>query len=413
MTSRRILVALYHHPPASSVGAARWLAQAKYLRRLGHEVTILTTNALGSLPDDESSGVVRAPDVVANRAVRRLLGRPAAPRPGTAPGDEKPAPDFVVRSVIPDPTAASWLAGALVTARRLLRERRIDCLVTSSPPESAHLIGLALRGRVPWIADFRDGWTFEAIRPAFYTGLQHRLDARLEAAVVTRADGLLAVSEPLADDFRTRFGVEAVAVPNAWDPELADEPAGPLPELDPERVTLVHTGALTGAWGRDPGPLLDAIRELGDRRLDVVLAGPAKEAELVSRYGLAGLARHVGRLPRGTALALQRRADALLLVTSPHSGEATGKLAEYLGAGRPIIALAEDNEAARIVAETGAGVVVSPNDSAGIRAALEAAGKGQLPYEPRALECYVFPAPAEAVAAEVERAVRARANAVR
>jgi glycosyltransferase involved in cell wall biosynthesis len=413
MTPRRILVVLYHFPPASSVGATRWQAHAKYLRRLGHEVTILTTNALGSEPDDEENGVVRAPDVVANPAVRRLLGRSPTPRAGTAPGDEKAAPSPVVRLAVPDPTAPSWAVSAAAVARRLVRERRIDCVVTSSPPESAHLVGLALRGRVPWIADFRDGWTFESIRPRFYTGLQHRLDAWLEARVVSRADRVLAVSEPIAADFRERLGVDAVHLPNAWDPELAGESAGPVPEVDPNRVTLVHTGALTGAWGRDPGPLLDALRELGDARLDVVLAGPESEAALVPRHGLEGIARHVGRLPRPAALALQRQADALLLVTSPHSGEATGKLAEYIGAGRPIVALAKDNEAARIVEETGTGLTVDPADPEAIRAALRRAAEGTLPYEPRGLERYLFPAPAEAVAAEVERVIRARESAVR
>ena len=45
----------------------------------------------------------------------------------------------------------------------------VDCLVTSSPPESVHLIGLLLgHRRPPWIADFRDGWSFEPLRDPDY-----------------------------------------------------------------------------------------------------------------------------------------------------------------------------------------------------------------------------------------------------
>jgi glycosyltransferase involved in cell wall biosynthesis len=411
MAPRRILVVLYHYPPAATVGAARWLAQAKYLRRLGHEVTILTTNAFGSRSEDEAEGVVRARDLAGSPATRRLLGRTGSAPAGTAPEDEKPVPQAIRRLFVPDPQTASWLPWAVQAARRLVREREIECVVTSSPQHAAHFVGLALRRRVPWIADFRDGWTFEPMRPPFYIGLQRRLDARFERAVVRGADRVFAVSRPLVEDFRTRFGVEAVYIPNAWDPELVRELPGPLPELDPERRTLVHTGALTGPWGRDPAPLLDALRQLTDPRLHVILAGPPAEARLVGEHGLTGIARHVGRLPRATALALQRRADALLLVTSPHTSEATGKLAEYLGSRRPIIALAAGNEAARIIAETGTGVAVSPQDPGSIRAALSAAAAGDLPYAPRGLDRYVFPESAEAVAAEIQRAVRDREGA--
>ena len=413
MTPRRLLVVLYHWPPVSSVGASRWLAQAKYLRRLGHEVTVLTTSAFGTSAEDEAEGVVRARDVVASRGVRRLLGRSPSPREGVAVGEERPAPPAVARLAVPDPTAASWAPFAAVAARRVVGEREIDCVITSSPQESAHLVGLAAARDAAWIADFRDGWTFEPMRPRFYTALQHRLDERLERRVVTRADRVLAVSRPLAVDFRRRFDVDAVHVPNAYDPDLEAEPAAEVPELSPDRISLVHTGALTGAWGRDPSPLRRALRDLPDadaKELQLVVAGPPEEARLLEEHGLAGRARHVGRLPRASALGLQRRADVLVLVTSPYSGEATGKLAEYLGARRPILALAAGNEAARVVEETGTGVAVSPGDPAAITAALRDAASGRLAerFAPRELEPYSFPGSAATVAAEVERALEVR-----
>ena len=416
--TRRLLIVLYHWPPVASVGASRWLAQAKYLRRIGHEVSILTTSAFGTRPDDEAEAVVRARDVVASPLVRRFLGRTRAPREGVALGEEKPAPAWVSRLVVPEPTVASWAPFAAAAARRLVRERAIDCVITSSPQESAHLVGLAAARNAAWIADFRDGWTFETMRGGFYTRVQHRLDERLERRVVRGADRVVAVSRPLVEDFRRRFGVDAAHVPNAWDPELAHETAADVPELDPGRVSLVHTGALTGAWGRDPAPLLRALGDLDDDRLELVLAGPPEEARLVAEHGLEGRARHVGRLPRWAALALQRRADVLVLVTSRHTYEAPGKLAEYLGAGRPILALAQEGEGARVVEETGTGVAVSPDDPAAIVAALREAAAGRFAerYAPRALERYLFPASAEMMAAEVERAVearRARENAAR
>ena len=83
-----------------------------------------------------------------------------------------------------------------------------------------------------------------------------------------------------------------------------------------------------------------------------------------------------------------------------------------MAAGRPIIALAEGNEAARIVAETNTGVLVSPDDSAAIALALRAAVSGELEraYEPRGTERYTYPALAEQMASVVETAIERRAS---
>ncbi len=122
----------------------------------------------------------------------------------------------------------------------------------------------------------------------------------------------------------------------------------------------------------------------------------------------------MGQLSRDAAAALQRDADVLLLLTSPgHASQATGKLFEYLTAGRPIIALASENEAARIVQETRTGVTVAPDDVEGIASALAAAAGGGLArsYDPRGLDPYIYPGPAEAVAELIEESLARRATA--
>ncbi len=121
-----------------------------------------------------------------------------------------------------------------------------------------------------------------------------------------------------------------------------------------------------------------------------------------------GLVRHVGALRRRDAVALQRRADALLLLTSgDHASQVTGKIFEYLAANRPIIAVASDNEAARLVRETNTGVVVAPDDVQAIVGALRAAASGQLArrFQPRGLERYRYPGPAEAFVESMECAI--------
>ncbi|MDQ3648089.1 MAG: methyltransferase domain-containing protein [Actinomycetota bacterium] len=417
----KLLVVSYFQPPFGTGGASRWLAMTKYLRRRGHEVTVLTTSLMGALADDADQGVVRARDLAGSDALRRLLRRPGLAASGGQDPTPGVAPPAVLTSVlVPDPYLVSWLPFAAAAVRRLVGERGIDCVITTSPPESVHLAGLvAQQAGAAWLADLRDGWTFEPLRAPFPTAVQRRLDERLERLVASRADRVVAATHPMAEDLRARLGIDAAYVPNAWDPELEPGPgADGGVELDEGKVSLVHTGTLGGGWGRDPGPLWQALEDLlaADRaladRLEIVLAGELREEDrdALRARGLEELVRSTGYLPRESALSLQRRADALLLVTSPHHrSEATGKLFEYLGAKRPIVALASGNEAARIVSEAGAGMTVAPDDPAAIAGALMGAVRGELHMAASGeAERHVYPAPADAMAGEIEAAVRAR-----
>lgn len=421
MPPRRILIVSYPYPPMPTVGGNRWLAMSKYLRSFGHDVTILTTAAFGGLPDDSEHGVVRSPDLVAAPWLRALLRRPPLPQGGESAGVDRPPPAVITRTVVPDPYVVTWVPGAIRAARRLHRERRFDCVVTTSAYESAHLIPLAMGdSRPPWIADFRDGWTFHPWKPPYPTALQRDLDHRLERKVVRSAERTVVVQRSVGEDFRRRLGVDAAFVPNGWDPELEQEAeAAEPPELPADRFLLVHTGRLSGSWGRHPGTLLEAVRSLLERRpeaadeLALVLAGrlDSDEERLIERAGLTEVIHHVGHLSRAEAMALQRRADALLLITSKQLvWELPGKLFEYMGARRPILALAEANEAARLVDETGTGMTVPPDDVPAIERALEAALGGELAaaYRPRDLERYVYPAPAHAIVEQMELAISAR-----
>jgi glycosyltransferase involved in cell wall biosynthesis len=421
--SRRLLVVTYHYPPLPSVGTNRWLAMSKYLGRSGFEVEILTTAAFGSSPGDDEQHVHRAYDLVGADWLRRGLRRPPLPRPGEGPVEDIPPPAVVTKLFVPDHCAITWLPAASTLTRKLLAQKRFDCIVTTSPFESAHLVPLLARNRRPaWVADFRDGWTFFPWRPTFPTAVQRRLDGALERRVVEGADRTACVQRPVADDLHDRLGVDAAYVPNGWDPELAAEAEDAhVPSLDEGRKTLVYTGKLKGRADRDPTPLLEALRRLRNDspaiagQLQFVIAGrlDRDERELLESFALGDLVRHIGHLSRAESLALQRRADALVVITAPGVvWELPGKLLEYLGSGRPVLALAAGNETARLVRGTGTGIAVPPGDVEAILEALRLVASGELArdYAPRSLEEYTYPQPAERMAEVIEDAIRRHAD---
>lgn len=419
---RRILLVSYLYPPDPSVGSHRWAAMAPHLRELGLDVTVVTTGLFGTLPDDHPN-VIRTADLRISRLLRVALRRPPV---GDRAAMSAPVPRMLSSGLVPDAGVVSWLPFALAATRRLLRAGRFDCVVTNNPPDSTHLLGLLLGGERPaWIADFEDPWRFEPLRGPWPSRLQDRLDAALEARVARSAEVVVGVAAPMVADFAARFGVDSRYITLAWDPELdaVVEAASP-PELPRGCFNLVHTGSLTVPARRDPSVLFSALKRLLAEspdlasRLRLVVAGVLSDEErrALAQPGLERIVEDVGALARADAVALQRKADGLLLIaTGSHRAQITGKLFEYLASGRPIVAIADENEAARIVAATGTGVVFPPTDLDGIVATLREAVTSGLDrhYRPRGLDQYRFPAPAIAFAEAVEAAIERRSRRAR
>ena len=411
-----VLLVTHFYPPAREVAAHRPEALARHLRRMGYGVTVLTSAAYGELEDDDRNGVVRSYDLQLAQARLRRRSTAAATYDSS---EFAPAPHLISRLVVPDAHRAAWTTFARRRARRLARDQRFDCVITSSPPESTHLIGRTLQRRgAAWIADLRDGWTFETMKDEiFLSGVQHRLNERMERRLLTRADAVTTVSPPIATDLEERLGVRASLVPNGWDPEAPHEDEAARALLDPERASIVFTGHLGGAR-RDPTPVIEALAELGRRdpelagRLEVAFAGsfsPA-ERELFATDVSPARISVLGSLPREVVLGLQRVADATLLVTGPRRQEASMKLSEYIGAGVPILAVAHpETAAAQIVREGGAGVTVDPADRDAIIAAMRRVVSGELPRAgEETRESWSWPGIAARMGDAIEAAIEAR-----
>ena len=406
-----LLIVTHFYPPSGMVAARRPAGLAKYLRRLGYDVTVLTSCAWVDQPpgEDRAAGVVRTGDLMASRINWRRDNMRAWT---SGQSDYESGSSRLAQVVVPDTALLTWLP---YLVPRALRLARFDCVVTTSGPESVHLAGLALARRSAWIADLRDGWGFETLHD-WPTGVQGRLDRGLERLVARRADLMTAVSEPLAADLYARLGADAHTVTNGFDPEEVPPRTGSSPLLHPERRSLVHTGRMASSQ-RSPAPLLDALRLLRDRgsgdRLELVFAGPLTSGErrLLEAPDLNGVVRPVGNLERSEALALQREADGLLLLTAgTRRGEATGKLFEYLGAERPVLVLGDDSEAARIVREAGAGLAAPSADPEAIAVALERLPEAVPAAAPRA---YAYPELARRFAELVELARERARNRIR
>src|SRR5204862_3560109 len=144
-----------------------------------------------------------------------------------------------------------------------------------------------------------------------------------------------------------------------------------------DRFRITHAGSFFGK--RDPRPFLTALAESG---LDDVVARFVGDFRVADRewaesLGLGARLELHPYVPRRESLALQRDSDALLLLIPDAGGRGrgvlSGKVFEYLAAERPILAVVPpDGAAAKLIRDTGAGVVVAPDDVDGMERELRA-----------------------------------------
>jgi glycosyltransferase involved in cell wall biosynthesis len=272
--------------------------------------------------------------------------------------------------------SVTWAPTAIPAAVRIVRDEGIDVVITTSPPLSMNLIGAGVKRLtgVPWVADQRDSLVQNADRRFERRSVQAKEKAleRVVRMIANRADGIVAVSDAIADEIRSfEPSGEVRMIPNGCD---FDDFAG-LEYRPGERFRITHTGSFFGK--RNPRAFLSALASSG---LDDVVARfvgdfRSVDREWVEELDLGDRLELVDYLPHRRALELQRDSEANLLLLPDAAGRGkvvpSGKIFEYLAAERPILAaVPTDGVAAQLVRETGAGVVVAPDDEDGIREAL-------------------------------------------
>lgn len=371
----RILIISYAFPPYNDIGHVRVGKTAKYLARFGHEIRVLTARNQShqtSLPVEIPAEWVIATDWWnVNKPAEWVFGGRAvvAERGLVAKGRLRPAIEAIralYRRVykqcvgFPD-DQIGWFPFAVRAASRLMAEWKPDLIYASAMPYTSLLVAwrVSQRCHIPWVAELRDLWVdFHRYR---FGALRKRIERRVERMVLSSAVGLVTVSPPLASVLERKYRKPTLVMLNGYDPDDSGEP---VETLCSSQLRIVYTGMIYEGR-QDPAPLFEALRNLKWQRHQVSVEFYGRYLEVAREraqaYGVADLVHLMGQVTHQDALRIQREADALLLLLWQDTGEKgiyTGKLFEYVGAGRPILAIGpSDNVAGDLIRERGAGTV--------------------------------------------------------
>jgi glycosyltransferase involved in cell wall biosynthesis len=370
---KRLLIITYYWPPNGGAGVQRWLKFTKYLPQHGWQPVVYTpSNPEVIMPDPALEGevpaeaeIVRYPITEPYGFYKRLTGRGKDTKVHTGFLSEEKRQGWRedlalwVRSNLFIPDARVWWVKPSV--RRLkayLKDHPVDAVVTTGPPHSLHLIGLALKRElgVHWIADWRDPWTnIDFYQQLKLTGWADRKHRRLEGDVLREADRTIAVGWTMAAELEALGAKHVDVITNGYDPADVPSPAAPVDEA----FSLVHVGSLT-ATRNAPGlwkalALLCAQDPVFAAKLKLRFVGAVDHTVLASiaEAGLSEKVERVGPVSHAEAMRHMQRARVLLLLlndTANAKGILTSKLFEYLSVGRPLLSIGpKDGDVARVL----------------------------------------------------------------
>ncbi len=373
----RILLITFYFPPYNTIGSIRTGKFAKYLHSNGHDVRVLTAESL-PLPDDLTLEVP-ADQVKPSRWVNvnylpelATGGRKSVSVKGYASGStiiSKLGKLYKEVTNFPD-EAVGWIYSAYKMGVQLIIEKKPDIIYASATPYSSLIIAhlLSKRFSIPWVAELRDLWIGN--QNYQYSNFRLFFEKKLERKILETATTHITVSNSWADALRANYSQPVHIIQNGFDPD--DYPVEFKQTIGfSEDLVISYTGLLVPKY-RDPIPLFEAIKSLrhDGKRIKVNFYGRYSESVTSSivKYDLIDQVFLHPTVSHQESIKLQVQSDILLLLLwndSEVKGNLTGKLYEYLGARRPILAVGkfhQQDEAAHLIVSRGAGLATNdPN----------------------------------------------------
>ncbi|MFV0566956.1 MAG: glycosyltransferase family 4 protein [Flavobacteriaceae bacterium] len=373
---KQVLIITYYWPPAGGPGVQRWLKFAKYLPDF-NITPIVYVPENPNYPVTDVSLVNEIPKNI------KVLKHPISEPYKWAGLFSKKTSKTISRGIIPErkkqglidrfllyvrgnffiPDARkSWVKPSVLLLSKYIKEHNIETLITTGPPHSLHLIGLALKEQlnVKWIADFRDPWTTIGYHKQLkLTKTSQAKHKALEKKVLHEADQIIVTSNTTKTEFETITNKPIAVITNGYDYEFV-----PPFTLD-SKFSMAHIGTLLSK--RNPEILWQVLSDIigendsfaQDFQLNLVGLVSEDVLKSIKIHNLSNYTNNIGYVSHNESVVFQKKSRILLLIEIDSEDTKCiipGKFFEYMVSGRPIIAIgpkAWDVEA--ILTETNTG----------------------------------------------------------
>lgn len=387
---KKVLMIAYSFPPMGGGRVRRSLKFAKYLPEFGWEPVVLTVKKPYAAEYDygllkELKGrvkVVRTPSLEPSLLTNYL--KRLRPKLLKTPGFMDRLKSALYRFVnklkwcifFPD-SRIGWVPFCVLYGWRLIKKEKISLIYVSGEPFSCFISGLLLKKitGVPLVLDYRDEWIgFSKYYFSEKLAIIEKIEGALEKIIVKNADKVISVTKPIVNSFINRYKNEEkekfLCITNGFDPDdFKDLSCGYIKN---DKFTVCYTGILYKR--RSPEYFLTAVKRIIKKEPEFLRSSKirfiGKNSDeiidfLKDESELRDIIEIVGFLPHKETLEEMVRSDLLLYIEdqAPDSNRVLpAKLFEYIGSGRPIMALSNGGPVQEVMQYAACGRVAASTD---------------------------------------------------
>ena len=371
----KVLVIAYYFPPMGLSGVQRTLKFVKYLKNYNWEPIVLTTSEVGYYAHDQS--LKNELDQTNARVIRIGSKEPNSLLAGF--GTIKLPREFIRKSInrlsqiffIPDNKIA-WAKAAYKKCLSLLETEQFDAIFISGPPFSLFDVfsNIKKKYHIPLMLDYRDLWVDNQF--SFYISPFHRiLHKKKEYKALKAADKVIVtnrrIKEKLIKDYKFLSFDDVFIIPHGYDPQDLEK-VKRIKKSD-NKMLITYAGIFYEFI--TPKYFLKAFKEIlvenpevGENiRLAFVGLLRKENQKLIRKLKIEPYVKEYGYLDHIQTIQKLLMSDILWMMVGNGKSASTvssGKLYEYFGTRKPVLACLPDGALKLAANEYKASFVVEP-----------------------------------------------------
>ncbi|MDA1027929.1 MAG: glycosyl transferase family 1 [Bacteroidetes bacterium] len=375
-----VLVVAYYFPPMGLSGVQRIAKLVKYLPENGWRVTVLTPESasyfafddglLEELEANPEINIVRTSSLDPTR-IRTRENRSTISFPEER--SRRLLSNLSQWLLLPD-NKIGWKRFATKKALELHASDPFELVYTTAPPYTCFLIGAEVARKTgrPLVVDYRDDWVGNP-RHTYPTSWHRKKTTNLERMVLGLSSQVFAINQTILNAVKSRNPHDNCSysvVPQGFDPADFEGAETTAASLSGPRMTFLYAGMFYDA--QQPDSFLQAAQLLFAKRPELksqirfrfIGIFPESKRALIHQLGLDSVVELIGYVDHKSTIKELLGCDVAWMIIGRQKGEkmiSTGKLFEYMGSLKPVLALVPDGEAKQALNGYKAEFVVNPD----------------------------------------------------
>ena len=351
-----ILIITYYWPPSGGSGVQRWMYFSKYLKEMGHNPIVVTVDEKYASYNQKDYSLLNEIDNIETYKTKSfdLLKLYSFIKSGNTtksiPQSYIPNKSFFdkftsfirLNFFIPD-SRVGWNKYAYKKVINIISNKKIDCLITTGPPHSTHLVGLKIKNKykLKWIVDLRDPWTeIFYLKNRFRFPFSKQKNKKLESEVLENSDAIITtVGEKYHKILSAKVSnkEKIFKIYNGFDKSVYEK----ISINKTNQFNIAFTGVLSK--NHNYKVFKDAIELLNPKRnrlrIQLILAGRI-DLDLKNIFSKNIEIDYKGYVNHEEAIRLIKSSHLLINFVYENTEETdmlSGKITEYVASGSPII----------------------------------------------------------------------------